>query len=62
MTVQEAFDNFILSRRLADLSEKTIVGYQQFVAPFLGFVGCPVPLQDVTQADINKYIAGLLYS
>lgn len=28
MTLQETFDNFILSRRLADLSPKTISDYQ----------------------------------
>lgn len=39
MTLQEAFDNFILSREMADLSPKTISDYRQFVAPFIAFAG-----------------------
>lgn len=60
MTVFEAFDNFILSRELADLSPKTISGYQQFVTPFIRFLGSDKPIEDVTQQDIQGYISTLL--
>lgn len=60
MIVQETFNNFILSRQLADLSPKTISDYQQFVTPFIRSVGPDKPFNEVTQADINGYLANLL--
>ena len=39
MTVQETFENFILSRKLADLSRKTITDYTQFVTPLIASLG-----------------------
>lgn len=56
MTIQQAFDNFILSRKLADLSEKSILAYTQFVRPFLLFVGVGKEIDTIIQTDINKYI------
>ncbi len=56
MTLQLAFDNFILSRKLADLSPKSISAYTQFVRPFLQFIGMETELENITQIDINKYI------
>ena len=56
MTLQLSFDNFILSRKLADLSLKSISAYIQFIRPFLQFVGMETELESITQADINKYI------
>lgn len=49
MTLQEVFDNFILSRQLADLSPKTISGYQQFVMPFIRSVSPDKPFESVSQ-------------
>lgn len=60
MTNQEVFDNFILSRRLADLSEKTISAYEQFVTPFLAFVGPAKTFESLTQTDINNYLSVLI--
>lgn len=60
MTIQQAFDNFILSRRLADLSEKTIGNYTDFVEPFIASVGADKLLDILVEADINKYIATLI--
>lgn len=60
MTMQQTFDNFILSRRLADLTEKTIYNYRQFVTPFIKYIGSDKPFNELTQADINKYIEMLL--
>ncbi len=60
MTIQEAFDNFIQSRQLADLSPKTITDYQQFLAPFLASVKPDRSFETLTQAEINGYIQALL--
>ncbi len=60
MMIHVAFDNFILSRRLADLSDKTISAYRQFVTPFISYLGLERPLEEVMQSDITSYIAELL--
>lgn len=56
MTIQRAFDDFILSRRLADLSVKTISNYIQFVTPYVDFLGANTPITDVTQENITRYL------
>lgn len=60
MTIEKTFDNFILSRRLADLSPKTIKDYTEFITPFIEFVGANTDIETLTEADINGYIAKLL--
>lgn len=60
MTLQEAFDNFILSRRLADLSEKSINAYKDFVTPFVRAVSPNKPFLDIQQSDIQEYVLKLL--
>lgn len=60
MTMQEAFNNFILSRRLADLSVKTIKDYIEFVAPFVDFLGADKMLNALSEVDVNSYIGKLL--
>lgn len=60
MTIQETFDNFMLSRQLADLSPKTISDYRQFVTPFIRFLEPNKPFEDITQQDIQAYLANLL--
>lgn len=60
MTLQKVYDNFILSRKLADLSSKTIQDYEQFIAPFLSSVGSSKPFSQVTQTDITTYLEKLL--
>lgn len=60
MTLQEAFDNFILSRQLADLSPKSITAYRDFVSPFVAAVSPSKPFSEVQQADIQQYIINLL--
>lgn len=60
MTIQQTFDNFILSRKLADLSVKTIKDYEQFVTPFVRFLGADKDVGVILQQDINAYIARLL--
>lgn len=60
MTIQQTFDKFIMSRKLADLSVKTIKDYEQFVTPFVRFLGVDTDVSTIRQEDINAYIATLL--
>lgn len=60
MTLQQCFDEFILSRQLADLSPKTVLDYQQFIEPFLRSVSPGLPLDELGQDKITCYISGLL--
>lgn len=60
MTCQQTFDNFILTKRLADLSVKTISNYEQFIAPFIDFLGADRDFERVTQEDIVAYISAML--
>ena len=60
MTVQEAFDGFILSRRLKDLSEKSIEDYTSFIGPLVREIGPDTDFKDVTREMINKYIITVL--
>lgn len=60
MTCQQTFDNFILTKRLADLSGKTISNYEQFIAPFIDFLGTDRDFECVTQEDIVAYISAML--
>lgn len=56
MTINKVFDHFITSRKLADLSKKTISAYIQFVMPFLYFIGLETEFETITQYDISKYL------
>ena len=60
MTLQEAFDNFILSRQLANLSPKTITAYRDFISPFITAISPDKLFLDVQQSDIQQYILNLL--
>ncbi len=60
MTLREVFDNFILSRKLADLSEKSIRAYSDFVNPFVIAISPDKPFKEVLQSDIQRYIINLL--
>lgn len=60
MTVKDSFNKFILSRRLADLSEKTISDYTQFVTPFITQIGLERSFSSLTQDDIDNYLASVI--
>lgn len=60
VSVQESFDNFIVSRLLADLAERSIKDYREFIAPFVRFVGSERDLGTIEQKDIDGYIFTLL--
>lgn len=59
MTIQEACEGFILSRRLSGLSEKTLTNYEQFIRPFVLFFP-DVSFEEITQSGINSYILNLM--
>lgn len=56
MTMQETFDSFMMSRRLAGLSSKTLTDYTMFVLPFICSVGSERSFEDLCQDDVNTYI------
>lgn len=57
MIIQEAFDNFILSRRLQGSKEKTITCYCQTLTPYVNFVGKENDINTINRNDNNKYIS-----
>lgn len=56
MTVEKAFKQFILSRKLSGLSAKTIQDYRDFVGQFIRYVGSETEIESLTQEDIDTYI------
>lgn len=60
MQIQEVYERFILSRRLAGLSSKTVRNYKDFLKPFVEFVGSRENVSAVTQDMIDGYILELL--
>lgn len=60
MTIQQTFDEFIISRKLADLSAKTVHDYEQFIQPFVRYLGADTETEQIQQQNINTYIAMLL--
>lgn len=60
MLLSEAFENFILSRELADLSPKTVQDYQDSLKPFLAFLGPDLPLESIDKTVVDKYLAALM--
>ena len=59
MRIQEAFDNFLLSRELAGLSSKTISSYMDALRPFLRFAG-ERELEEIHWQEIQRYLSDLL--
>ncbi len=60
MTMQDAFDSFIFSRRLSDSSPKTISDYQDTIRPFVSFIGPETPLDSLGRENIQAYLSKLL--
>lgn len=59
MIMQSAFDNFIRSRRILGLAEKTIMNYTQFVTPFILFVGADSDISVINKDLTYSYIEHL---
>lgn len=60
MTIQQAFEKFILSRKLADLSKKTVSNYMCFVQPFVSYITPDSFINELTDDTINGYIETLI--
>lgn len=58
--LHEVYDNFILAKKLADLSEKTLTNYRLFVYPFVKYVGTDVDVINITQNNINLYLGSII--
>lgn len=59
MTLNESFDCFKLSRKLAGLSVKTLYCYDSFVSPFLHIYGV-LSLEEFSYSHIMKYIESVI--
>lgn len=60
MTLGNVYDNFIRSRVLQDLTDKTLSAYRQFVTPFVRSVGADTEFSEIVQEDIEEYIYDLM--
>ena len=56
MLLTEALDEFIFERRIRGLSAKTISDYEEFVKPFIRFVGEKMTVERLTQKAIQQYM------
>lgn len=59
MTLQQSFDNFIFSRRIQGLTDKSISCYVSFVNPFIKFIGSDIEISVVNRDIVNTYIETL---
>ncbi|NCC00928.1 MAG: hypothetical protein EOM34_09650 [Clostridia bacterium] len=59
LTLNDAFEAFIYSRILADLSPKTIRCYRDFVSPFVIYTGSSLEIENLNKDMINNYIMTL---
>lgn len=60
MTLDAAFDAFLLSKRLQGCSEKTINCYEQVVHPLVMYLGIDTDVSDVTRSRYNEYVGFLV--
>lgn len=56
MTLQQAFDNFIFSRRIQGATDKTIECYSSFVMPFVDYIGADADIYTINRDLVNNYI------
>ena len=59
MTVHEAFENFIYSRHLKGLSDKTIESYRLLTARFIDYIGADFEMESITQGNIEQFVESL---
>ena len=59
MTLSDALNAFLYSRKIRGLSDKTLEGYRIFLTAFIGFLGSDMMANNITQQDIDRYIAQL---
>ena len=56
ITLELAFNNFIIAKKIAGLSEKSIVCYTSFVQPFLNFLGLSTDIVNLHYEQIQSYL------
>ncbi len=59
MTLQTAFDNFILEKRLQGLSADSIKSYENIIFIFLHHIGGDMDISALTREMVNDYILSL---
>lgn len=59
MTVHEAFENFIYSRHLKGLSDKTIESYRLLTVRFIVHIGAETEMESIMQEDIERFVDSL---
>lgn len=59
MTIIDAFNSFLLKKRLRNLSPKTISAYKSFVSPFIHYVGESSDIMKITTDICLNYISSL---
>lgn len=60
MTLNAAFENFILSKHLQGCSEKTLDCYSQVIRPLVEYLGADSDISTITRGGYNGYIAILV--
>lgn len=60
MTLKQMLDEFIASRVMSGLVEKSIIDYREFCTRFLKEVGTELPYEELSQVHINRYIYQLM--
>lgn len=59
VTLNAAFENFILSKKLQGCADKTLVDYRQAVYPLIRYIGIDAELSALTRIKYNEYILNL---
>lgn len=59
MTIQQSFDNFIFSRQIQGLTNKSIECYLSFIKPFVVHIGSDLDISVLNRDMINTYIQTL---
>lgn len=56
MTLQQAFDNFIFSRKIQGCSNKSIECYESFCKPLVNYIGAKTDISALNKNLFNSYI------
>lgn len=59
MTIEEAYENFLLTKKAEGLSEKSIVVYKSHLKCVSHHLDITIPLQQVSKRDFEEMIVSL---
>lgn len=59
MVIKEAYEKFIYDKRLAGLSEKSILSYQYQLIGFFRYIGHDMEVSSISKRDVDDYIMSL---